>query len=75
MCNVLIAFCHFPVWCPGSGVVGLCICLIKLCVVNLCLMSFCCIYLILLLNMPEMAKDWINKSISSTKNAVPVTFH
>ena len=32
--------------------------------VYLCLMCFvCCIYVLLLLNMPEMAHDWINKSI------------
>ena len=42
----------------------LCICLIKFCSVNLCPMYFIsCIYLLLLLNMPEMAHDWINKSI------------
>ena len=33
-------------------------------IVHLCLMYFgCCIYVLLLLNMPEMAHDWINKSI------------
>ena len=31
-------------------------------IVHLCLMYFgCCIYVLLLLNMPEMAHDWINK--------------
>ena len=33
-------------------------------IVYFCLMySGCCIYVLLLLNMPEMAHDWINKSI------------
>ena len=33
-------------------------------IVYFCLMYFgCCIYVLLLLNMPEMAHDWINKSI------------
>ena len=21
VCDVLLCFCHFPIWCPGSGVV------------------------------------------------------
>ena len=25
VCDVLFLFCHFPVWCPGSGVVLDCI--------------------------------------------------
>ena len=25
VCNVLLCFCHFPVWCPGSDVVLDCI--------------------------------------------------
>ena len=25
VCNVLLCFCHFPMWCPGSGVVLECI--------------------------------------------------
>ena len=30
----------------------------------ICLMYFvCCIYVLLLLNMPETAHDWINKSM------------
>ena len=25
VCDILLCFCHFPVWCPGSGVVLDCI--------------------------------------------------
>ena len=25
VCNVFLCFCHFPIWCPGSGVVLYCI--------------------------------------------------
>ena len=25
VCDVLVCFCHFPMWCPGSGVVLDCI--------------------------------------------------
>ena len=25
VCNVILVFCHFPIWCPGSGVVLDCI--------------------------------------------------
>ena len=25
VCDVFLCFCHFPVWCPGSGVVLDCI--------------------------------------------------
>ena len=37
---------------------------IWICLINDELFTFgCCIYVLLLLNMPEMAHDWINKSI------------
>ena len=25
LCDVFLGFCHFPIWCPGSGVVLDCI--------------------------------------------------
>ena len=25
VCDVFLCFCHFPIWCPGSGVILTCL--------------------------------------------------
>ena len=33
VCDAFLCFCHFPIWCPGSGVVSVCISIPELCMI------------------------------------------
>ena len=48
VCDVLLCFCHFPIWCPGSGVM------------LDCLDSDLCIFLTFILESTECVRVSLN---------------